>query len=217
MQTLTEHVFSLGPPGGVFDDAVVRNLFPKVSTGARKLLVHRAVGASEVLRIKPGLYCLGEVYRRSHAHPFVIAALLHSPSHISLESALSHHGLIPEAVRQVASVTIRRSREFRTPLGVFTFQRVPAVNPRAGVDVEKVDDHGWAFVASPLRAIADIIYTRKRVSWRNDDIRFLTVSLRIEEDDLRTMKWEDFEEIHQNIRNRRTKEYLNGLKTEIGQ
>ncbi len=215
MQTLTERVYRLDPPGGIFDNTVVRNLFPKTSAGARKLLIYRAVQSGEILRIKPGLYCLTEVFRRSHPHPFVIAALLHSPSHISLESALSHHGLIPEAVHQIRSVTIQRSREFLTPLGIFTFQRVPAANPRAGVNVERVDQYGWAFVASPLRSIADLIYLRKDVSWGKDGLRFLTISMRIEESDLRAMQSECFDEICQSIGNRRTRTYLNGLKTEI--
>lgn len=216
MQTLTEHVYRLDPPGGIFDDTVVRNLFPKASAGARKLLIYRAVHNGGIIRIKPGVYCLTEAYRRPHPHPFVVAALLHSPSHISLESALSHHGLIPEAVHQISSVTIRRSREFLTPLGIFTFQRVPAANPRAGVNLEKVDEYGWAFVASPLRSIADLIYLRKHISWGKDGSRFLTVSMRIEEGDLRAMQLEDFGEICQSIGNKRTRTYLNGLKTEIG-
>ena len=118
---------------GLFDDTVVRNLFPETTVGARKLLVHRAVRSKEVLRLKRGIYCLGEVYRRSHPHPFVVAGLLHSPSHISLESALSFHTLIPEAVYEVTSVTVRRSRSFETVLGRFSFMTVPADNPRAGV------------------------------------------------------------------------------------
>ena len=42
----------------------------------------------------------------------MLAASLHAPSHVSLESALAYHGLIPEAVYQVASITVARSREF---------------------------------------------------------------------------------------------------------
>ena len=216
MQTLTEKVYRLAPPGGIFDDAVVRNLFPETSDAARKLLVHRAVGKMEVLRLKPGLYCLAEPYRGSHPHPFVVAALLHSPSHISLESALSYHGLIPEAVYQVTSVTSRRGRSFHTPLGDFSFQRVPANDPRAGVRSVKVDDHGWAFIARPLRAIADLIYLRKEIGWEKDGLRFLKDSMRIEEDCLRDIPLEDFDEINNSLRNRRTKDYIQGLKAEIG-
>lgn len=110
MQTLTERVFKLAPPGGLFDETVIHNLFPDSSDGARALLVHRACQTGEILRLKPGLFVLGPPYRKSEPHPFVVAGVLHSPSHISLESALAHHGLIPEAVYQVSSVTLGCSR-----------------------------------------------------------------------------------------------------------
>ncbi len=216
MQTLTEKVFELAPPGGLFDDSVVRNLFPGLSLGARKLLVYRAVGHGEVHRLKPGTYCLAEEYSRSHLHPFVLAAVLHSPSHVSLESALSMHGLIPEAVYGVSSVTVRRSRSFNTPLGHFSFQRVPASQPRAGVEVVRVGGDAWAFVARPVRAVADLVYLRRDVRWESDGISFLTKSMRIEEEDLHEMPLDDLEEVREIIRNRRVRAYLAGLKKEIG-
>ena len=51
MQNLTEKVFKLAPPGGLFNETVIRNLFPDSSDGARALLVHRACAAREVLRL----------------------------------------------------------------------------------------------------------------------------------------------------------------------
>ena len=105
MQTLTEKIFKLSPPFGLFDGTVVRNLFPDSNEGARKLLIHRAVKTNEIMRLKRGLFILAREYRKSDPHPYVIAAMLHAPSHISLETALSFHGLIPEAVFQVSSVT----------------------------------------------------------------------------------------------------------------
>lgn len=56
MKSLTEAVMKLAPPGGAFDATVVRNLFPHVSEGARKLLVHRAVDSGELIRLKPGRF-----------------------------------------------------------------------------------------------------------------------------------------------------------------
>ncbi|MCX6903055.1 MAG: hypothetical protein NTW03_06175, partial [Verrucomicrobia bacterium] len=144
MQSLAEEVFKLAPPGGLFDETVICNLFPDRSDGARALLVHRACQAGEILRLKPGLFVLGPPYRKSEPHPFVVAAVLHAPSHISLESALAHHGLIPEAVYQVSSVTVGRSREFNTALGVFSFRRGPARAPRAGVEAVEVARNAWA-------------------------------------------------------------------------
>lgn len=125
MQTLTERVFELAPPGGLFDQTVMRNLFPNASTGARRLLLHRAVGRGEVLRVTRGVYCLAAPYRKSHPHPFAVAALLCFPSHVSLESALAYHALIPEAVYGVTSATLQRGREYATPLGHFTYVACP--------------------------------------------------------------------------------------------
>ena len=212
MQNLTEKVFKLAPPGGLFDETVIHNLFPDSSRGARALLVHRACQAGEILRLKPGLFVLGPPYRKSEPHPFVLAGVLHAPSHISLESALAHHGLIPEAVYQVSSVTVGRSREFSTPLGVFSFRRVPARAPRAGVEAVAVARNAWAFIASPLCAIADAVYLNKEITWNRNGLGYLTESLRIEEDDLRSLSFEVLDEILDSIRSRRVRAYIEGLK-----
>lgn len=215
MQTLTEKIYKLGPPGGIFDETVVLNLHPNRSDGARKAIVHRAVQSGEILRLKPGLYCLSEIYRKTHPHPFSLAGVLHFPSHVSLESALHYHGLIPEAVYEVAGVTGQRTRTFKTPLGNFSFQRVPTNYPRAGIRAVKVDEDSWAFIATPLRAIADLVYLRRDVNWRRDGLGFLVNSMRIEEDDLATIVQEDFQEIHESIRNKRTRAYLDGMRKEL--
>jgi hypothetical protein len=215
MQTLTEKVLLFSPPGGLFDETVIRNLLPDRSEAARKVLVHRAISAGEIIRLRPGLFLLAPEFRKTHPHPFVVAAMLHSPSHVSLESALSHHGLIPEAVFQVGSVTSARSRTFHTPVGVFSFVRVPASDPRAGVQALKVDGRSWAFVATPLRAIADLIYTRRDVNWAKDGFAFLTESMRIERDDLEKISFESLDEVCESLRSRRTTDYLRGLYREL--
>jgi hypothetical protein len=215
MQSLTQRVFALAPPGGLFDAAVVRNLFPAASAGARKLLVHRAVHLGEVLRLRSGLYCLAASYRKTPLHPFTVAAALHGPSHVSLESALAFHGLLPEAVFQVASVTAQRSRTYATPLGTFVFRRVPCDDSKAGVRAVRLSHDAWAFVALPLRAIADLVYLRRDISWNRDGLGFLVNSLRMEDDDLHRLNLEALPEIRRAIRNRRTRDYLDGLRKEL--
>jgi predicted transcriptional regulator of viral defense system len=215
MQTLTEKVFLLSPPGGLFDETAVRNLFSVRSEAARKVLVHRAVSTGEIIRLKPGLFLLAPEFQKTHPHPFVVAAMLHSPSHVSLESALAFHGLIPEAVFQVTSVTSSRSRTFKTPVGVFSFVRVPAAYPRAGVRATKLEGRSWAFIATPLRAIADLVYSRKEVNWQKDGLSFLIESMRIERDDLAKTKLATLKEVSESIRDRRTADYLHGLAREL--
>lgn len=216
MHTLTQEAYKLHPPMGLFDETVVTNLFPRRTGGARKALVHRAVSSGQVLRLKPGLFCLAAPWRRATVHPFVLASVLLSPSHVSLESALWHHGLIPEGLRAVASVTSLRSRTFRTALGAFTYATVPTRYPRAGVRCVEIARDSWAFVATPLRALADLVYSRREVCWRTDGLAWLTDSLRIERDELLALPVDDADEVLGSIQSVRTTTYLTGLLRELG-
>ncbi len=214
MKTLTESIFRLAPPGGLFNETVLTNIFPDRSIGARELLLDRAIKAGEVLRIKRGLFVLAPEYRKTDPPLFTVAALLYSPSYISLETALAYHGLIPEAVYQVASVTPKRSHNFETPLGVFSYHSVPCRNPTAGVEGVKLDQSFWAFVATPLRAIADLLYLNRTITWQKDGPGFLLDSLRMEEEDLQGIAFDRYEEILQAFRSRRVKTFLAHMQRE---
>lgn len=212
MQALAEQLFELRPPGGLFDDTTVRNARPELSDNARRALLHRSVKHGEILRLKPGVYCLAPRLCPSPPHPFVAAMTLHRPAQISFESALAYHGLIPEAVHRVACSTLQRSRSFATPLGTFEFVRVPVAALRAGVQARRVDPQtdGWAFIASPLRALADLLYTRREVSWERDGLDFIEMSLRVELDDL-ALALDDLSEVLAALRNKRVRRYLEGI------
>ncbi len=214
MKTLTQSVYKLSPPGGLFNETVVGNLFADRTHGARELLLDRAIKAKEVQRLKRGIYVLAPEYRKTTPPLFTIAAVLHSPSHISLETALAHHGLIPEAVYQVASVSIRRSRTFDTPLGLFSYHCVPCINPRAGVEVMQLDLNFWAYVATPLRAIADMVYLNRTLTWSEHGANYLLESLRIEEEDLLDISFGRCEEIMEAFRSRRVRIFLKEMRKE---
>ena len=100
---------------------------------------------------------------------------------------------------------------FKTPLGVFTFQRVSARDPLAGVAAVKLGNGAWVFIASPLRAVADMVYLNRKINWKRDGVRYLTDSLRIEADDLARISFRPLEAICRSIRNCRTREYLTEL------
>jgi hypothetical protein len=215
MKTLTQQVFLFSPPGGLFDPSVVCNLFPDLSPAARNILVHRAVESGEVQQLKRGLYVLSEPFRKTHPHPFAMAPMLYAPSTISLESALAFHGLIPEAVYQTTSTTSKRTTRFATPLGDFVFMAVPSSNSLAGVESIKLDSDFWAFVATPFKAIADLVYLRKEVEWARDGIAFLTDSMRMEPDDLFAISLETANEVIDSFQNKRTREYMRKLSEEL--
>jgi hypothetical protein len=76
----------------------------------------------------------------------LIANHLYGPSYVSLDYALGHYGLIPEAVRQITSVTTRRGKTYDTPLGRFFDERlVLRVYPIGIVSTRNEAGHYYLF------------------------------------------------------------------------
>jgi len=74
-----------------------------------------------------------------------------------LHSALSYHGVIPEAVPVVTSVTTRRPRTDETPLGTFVFRHLHR-SLFWGYEETRVGDGTTFFVASPEKALLDLVH-----------------------------------------------------------
>jgi len=68
--------------------------------------IMRAIDSGEILSLRRGLYCLTKRYNSAGVSRNLIANLIYGPSYISLETALSFHGWIPEAVHSVSSVSL---------------------------------------------------------------------------------------------------------------
>jgi hypothetical protein len=128
----------------------------------------RWVRDGRLLQLRRGWYALAEPYRKVQPHPFLVANRLKRGSYVSLQSALAEHGLIPEYVPVVTSVTTGRPEEVRTPLGSFLYQHV---QPAWFHGCRRHDLGGgqWAFVATPEKALLDLIY----LTPRGDDPSYL--------------------------------------------
>lgn len=55
---------------------------------------------------------------------FMVANQLYPPSYISLETALAYHQVIPESVLGVTSVTSRKTRQFNSTRGQFSYRHI---------------------------------------------------------------------------------------------
>lgn len=51
-----------------------------------------------IIRVKKGLYVFGDDFRKRPFCRELLANLIYGPSYVSLDYALSYHGLIPERV-----------------------------------------------------------------------------------------------------------------------
>jgi predicted transcriptional regulator of viral defense system len=78
-------------------------------------------------------------------------------SYVSLQSALAHHGLIPEYVPVTTSVSPGRPARRDTPLGAYLFRHIKPSHLHGYGRVE-VSPGQWAFVASPAKALLDLVY-----------------------------------------------------------
>ena len=147
--------------------------------------ITKLLAGGEIVRIKKGLYCFGEAFRRAPISREHLANMIYGPSYVSLEYALSYHGLIPERVETVTSVTTRRSRSFNTPFGVFTYHMMALSRYATGAIFETVGEIPF-LVASPEKALADKIWTDKRFSGLHvsEYDAYLCDDLRIDLDDL---------------------------------
>ena len=182
------------------------------SPEARYALVKRAIVDGDLIRIKRGVYTLSPLYRKSSINPFTVSQMIITQSYVSLESALSNYGWIPEAVRSITAVTSRSTTEFMTPVGHFTYERVSQQTLFAGVErLQDKQGNVW-LQATPLKALADYVYLHK-VDWSSS--LPLVESLRVDESSLHEISMEDFQELEGNYSSRKVNRFLDGLKKEL--
>lgn len=140
-----------------------------------------------IIRVKKGLYIFGEKWRRKPYSREILANLMYGPSCVSLDSALQYHGLIPERVEAVTSVTPKRARRFATPVGLFLYSNVPEGGFAVGLGRVKLDDGRAFLIAVPEKALADKLREGRGLGLRTqkDCLAYLVEDLRIEEAALR--------------------------------
>lgn len=123
--------------------------------------ISRWVASGKRLQLRRGLYAVADPYRKTRAHAFLIANRLRVPSYVSLQSALEFHGVIPEAVPAVTSVTTGRPERLVTGEGTFHMRHIkkPWFMGYANVDL---GDRQTALVTGPEKALLDLIHLTPR-------------------------------------------------------
>ncbi len=123
-----------------------------ISPKTGSVFISRNLKSGLFLKLRNNYYMLKD----SHPPLYSIANKLYQPSYISLESALSHYGIIPEVVYAVTSVTTKPTREFKTPKAVFSYQRIKK-GVFAGYSPVTIEGH-VVLLAEPEKALADYLY-----------------------------------------------------------
>ena len=140
-----------------------------------------------------------------------MAALIYGPSYVSLESALAHHGLIPERVDEITSVTCKRAKRFQTPLGRFTYRPVNESAFSYGVGLQSVEG-GSFFLAEPEKALCDRIACIRHLTAMRDIPGLLEDHLRVDLEAVVRMRLSVVRNIAQRYRRRNVDAFLRWLE-----
>lgn len=122
-------------------------------------LVSEWVKKGWLIELRRGMYLINSDSIIAATERFSLANLLYEPSYVSLESALSFHGMIPEAVQQVTSVGTRKTARFLNQLGTFTYASIKR-ELFWGVRRYKLQ-RSTALIATPEKALLDLVYLRR--------------------------------------------------------
>ena len=96
-------------------------------------------------------------YRQVPDFSRYVANRIYAPSYISLHSALSFYGMIPEEVVQLTSVTTLKTARFENAFGTFHYQNVKTPF-YFGFEIKTMQSGRGLLFATPEKALLDLLY-----------------------------------------------------------
>lgn len=133
-----------------------------------------------LLHLRRGLYLAGPALRGGPACLPLLANHLYGPSYVSLDFALAWHGLIPEGVAEITSVTTKASRTYGNAVGRFSYQHLPLAYYRIGQSLGQSAEGLGYLIATPTKALCDRLVLDPQLQrlsraamrdWLLDDLR----------------------------------------------
>lgn len=109
-----------------------------------------------LIKLRQGYYAFPE-YRQKPDYAYYIANRMYRPSYISLHTALSFYGIIPEAVVQITSVSTLKTTFFKNEFGEYSYKSIkyPLF---FGYDLKPMQDGRTLQFAFAEKALLDLLY-----------------------------------------------------------
>lgn len=118
----------------------------------------------QLIKLRQGWYAFPELLQRPDFARYV-ANRIYRPSYISLHTALSIYGMIPESVTDITSVTTLKTAQFTNKFGQYSYQNVKPdlffgykpisiVSNTSGINAIQ---QTW-LLAHPEKALLDLLY-----------------------------------------------------------
>lgn len=151
--------------------------------------------SKELISLRRGLYVIGPNIDLPQPEPFLIANHLRGPSYVSLESAFSYWNMIPERVYEISSVTTKTSKQYKTPVGRFSYQQLKTPYYSYGIKNIEYSPKQTILIASREKALCDKIILTPKINLRSikQTQEFLIEDLRMDAEVLRTLETKTIE------------------------
>ncbi|MDD4922587.1 MAG: hypothetical protein PHS30_08955, partial [Bacteroidales bacterium] len=118
--------------------------------------ITRWIKKGYLVRLRQGYYTFPE-YKSKPDYSLYFANRIYNPSYISLHTALSFYGMIPEAVVQITSVTSLKTASFTNNFGEYSYKTVKE-NLMFGYGLKPMADNRTIQFATPEKALLDLLY-----------------------------------------------------------
>lgn len=144
--------------------------------------IHELVSKELLTPVKRGVYIHGPALGIPAPEKMLLANHIWGPSYVSVDTALSYWGLIPERVAEITSMTTSVAKTYRTKAGRFRYIRLPLPYYSFGIQQVELSTNQHALIAGKEKAICDKIVTTPMVKLRSviQTRQYLTEDLRIE-------------------------------------
>lgn len=136
-----------------------------------------------LIRLRQGFYTFPE-YKSIPGYGLFFANRIYKPSYISLHSALSFFGIIPESVVQVTSITTLKTAMFTNQLAEYSYKSVKT-ELMFGYQLKEIGGGKSFQIALPEKALLDLLYLYPEYQSSQDfedlrlDVDFLNDDLNI--------------------------------------
>ncbi len=129
----------------------------EVNPNSVRSQLSRFVASGRLMQLRRGLYAVASPWQKVRPHPFMAANHIVRASYVSLQSALSFYGLIPEHVPVVTSVTTLRPWHWENALGAFDYRHINT-DFFYGYRAVDLGEGQTAMIAAPEKALLDLIH-----------------------------------------------------------
>lgn len=155
--------------------------------------IHDLIRSGSLIMLKRGLYIVNPVNYGVQPESFLVANHILGPSYVSLDSALSFHGLIPERVFEISSATVKQSRGFTNSMGVYHYVHLPLPYYSFGITNLQLSSQQSVLLASTEKALFDKIITSKGIVIRSlvQAHQYLIENLRMDIEGLKRLNLEE--------------------------